>query len=139
MTPGWMPHGMCFLWTSWMITWQVAADLGIALAYFVIPVLLLQLIVVRWQLAGHPIVWWFIAFIALCGLTHLVAILTIWQPMYVAEAVLKTATAIVSLGTVVMLWRVLTRLVRTVDDALDAHDTHAIYELLARVRAKGVR
>lgn len=38
---GFMPHGHCFLWTPSLLRIMALADLGIALAYFVIPLVLI--------------------------------------------------------------------------------------------------
>src|SRR5205085_10424848 len=46
----------------------------------------------------------FAAFIFLCGLTHLVQMVTLWWPIYETQGVLKLATAIVSVATAVMIF-----------------------------------
>ncbi|WP_221048524.1 sensor domain-containing protein [Methylogaea oryzae] len=45
----------------------------------------------------------FAAFIAACGLTHLVNIVTIWTPIYPLQGLLKAVTALISFGTVLFL------------------------------------
>jgi two-component sensor histidine kinase len=53
------------------------------------------------------VVWMFVAFITLCGLTHVMGVLTLWQPAYGVEALVKAATAAVSLVTALALWPLL--------------------------------
>ena len=51
--------------------------------------------------------WLFAAFILLCGTTHWLALFTLWVPAYGLEAVVKVATAVASVGTSIVLWRLL--------------------------------
>jgi len=46
----------------------------------------------------------FAAFILLCGTGHLIELLTIWSPVYRLEAIVKLATAAVSVATAIALW-----------------------------------
>ena len=48
---------------------------------------------------------WFAAFIAACGVTHLMDIWTIWQPTYWASGIIKAVTAAVSVATAALLIR----------------------------------
>jgi PAS domain S-box-containing protein len=58
----------------------------------------------RPDLAYRPVFWLAAAFILLCGATHFISVLTIWVPAYGAEAVVKAATALVSLITAIAVW-----------------------------------
>lgn len=40
MTNGFMPHGYCLKWDGPLLTVMIAANIGIALAYFAIPIAL---------------------------------------------------------------------------------------------------
>ena len=82
---------------------HVLSDLAIALAYFAIPVLLFDVVRQRSDLQFRRIALLFVAFIAACGATHVLAVWTIWVPMYRLEGVAKAATAVFSVGTAAML------------------------------------
>jgi PAS domain S-box-containing protein len=48
--------------------------------------------------------WLFVAFIVACGTTHLVGLVTLWQPVYALQGLIKTATAGLSVTTAFLLW-----------------------------------
>jgi len=99
-----MPHGMCFLWRPDILALHVASDVLIAIAYFAIPAFLFVLSRRRDDLLPRWALHLFIAFILLCGLTHLAAVWVIWKPDYTVEGLVKLATAVVSLTTAVLVW-----------------------------------
>jgi signal transduction histidine kinase len=94
-----MPHGHCFLWQPEILWLHVISDLGVAVAYYSIPVALVYFARERKDLPYKAIFWLFGAFILLCGTTHLVGIWTIWYPNYAFSGIIKAMTAIASLGT----------------------------------------
>jgi hypothetical protein len=51
--------------------------------------------------------WAFALFILACGTTHFFSIYTLWVPDYGAEALVKIATAALSLITAIGLWPLL--------------------------------
>src|SRR5512144_2285553 len=53
----------------------------------------------------------FAAFITACGLTHVAGLVTLWQPYYGAQGLIKAWTAVVSLGTAVAIWPLIPRAV----------------------------
>ena len=53
----------------------------------------------------RPLLFLFATFILLCGATHWLDVLTLWVPVYGLGAVVKAATALVSLFTAIVLWR----------------------------------
>lgn len=106
-----MPHGMCFLWRPDVLWMHVGSDLVIALAYFSIPLGLVYFVRQRGDL-GKEYGWLlrlFAAFILFCGITHLMGIWVLWNPDYVAQGYVKTATALVSLATAIVLWPLIPR------------------------------
>jgi PAS domain S-box-containing protein len=123
---GLTPHGFCLLWEPGLIWTSALADLAVGAAYFTIPVVLVAFVRRRRDVAFQPLFWLFAAFILLCGVTHWLDLVTLWVPAYGAQAVAKAATAIVSMATVVALWRLLPRALalassaelRTANDAL---------------------
>ena len=46
-----------------------------------------------------PIFWLFAAFIVLCGIHHLIHVITFWYPIYALEAIEDWTTGLVSIGT----------------------------------------
>ena len=101
------PHGFCLLWQPGLLWTYALSDAGIALAYFSIPAALAVIARRRRDLVFRPLLWLFAAFILLCGASHWLDVLTLWVPAYLLEAVVKAATAVVSVFTAVVLWRLL--------------------------------
>lgn len=102
-----IPHGHCFMWRDGILWSHILSDAGIALAYFSIPAALALLVIKRRTIRFAPLVALFAVFIIFCGITHIYNIITIWNPVYVAEAFIKVPTAIISLITAAVLLRVL--------------------------------
>jgi light-regulated signal transduction histidine kinase (bacteriophytochrome) len=98
---------MCLLWKPWLMALHVVSDSSIAVAYFSIPFALLYFVRKRRDVDFRPLAIMFAAFILLCGATHLMAVLTLWVPVYVVDGLIKLATALVSIATAVVLWRLL--------------------------------
>lgn len=107
-----MPHGQCILWRPEVLILMVVADALIVLAYMTIPWTLMHFVRRRRDLEFNWIFYLFASFIVLCGLTHAMSILTIWKPIYRAEAVLKLMTGLVSLATAWLLIRLTPTLLR---------------------------
>lgn len=104
---GFMPHGMCYLWRPDILALHVGSDGLIALAYFSIPFTLLHFVRKRIDLEFTWVFLCFAVFIIACGATHLMEIWTIWHPTYWISGWLKALTALASVGTSVMLIRLL--------------------------------
>lgn len=108
-----VPHGYCLLWRPDLVAMHAVSDFVIAAAYFSIPVAILYFARKRPTLPHRWVLWSFGAFIILCGLTHLVGLLTLWHPIYGMQGLVKAVTAIVSLATAIGLWPLLPRLLQT--------------------------
>jgi signal transduction histidine kinase len=92
------------------IPWLHAiSDTMIALAYFSIPLSLVKFVRRRKQLTFRWTFWMLSAFIFLCGTTHILNVVMIWEPVYLIEGIVKLATGIVALITAVALLRFLPR------------------------------
>lgn len=98
-----IPHGHCYFWRPDVLWLTVFSDIGIALAYYSIPLMLIYFVHKRKDVPFHWMFLMFGAFIFLCGTTHLVSVYTIWNPVYRFEGIVKLATAIVSLVTAMAL------------------------------------
>lgn len=103
LTNGFMPHGYCLRWDGPLLTVMIAANIGIALAYFAIPIALRYFVGTKKDLPYPYMFKLFAAFILSCGMTHLAKILTLFQPLYWIEAGLDLLTAIISLLTAFLL------------------------------------
>jgi hypothetical protein len=104
---GYSPHGYCLAWEPGLLFLHIAANALIAVAYFSIPVALLIFVRRRTDLPQKGMVLLFSAFILLCGLTHAISILTMFHPLFGLEGVLKLLTAIVSIWTAIVVFRLL--------------------------------
>lgn len=101
------PHGFCLLWQPGLVWTHVVADAIIAAAYFSIPLVLVALVRRRPDLEFGWVFGCFATFILACGLTHVMAIWTLWQPVYGLEAMVKVVTAAASIATAMALWPLL--------------------------------
>ena len=106
------PHGICLLWEPQLIWLHVVSDALIAMAYFSIPFALAIFVTKRRDLKFGWVYWAFAIFIAACGLTHVLSIVTLWVPVYGIEGLVKAATAIASVFTAGMLWPLLPQLLK---------------------------
>lgn len=99
-----MAHGYCLLWKPWLVVLHAGSDLLIFLAYFAIPIAIWLFLRRRANLELKSIAVLFAAFIFLCGLTHMIQMLTLWWPIYETQGVVKAATAIVSVVTAILIF-----------------------------------
>lgn len=100
-----MPHGHCFFWRPEILWLHVVSDAVTALAYLLIPFALIRLVKARRDLAFDWMFLLFGAFILACGATHILAVVTLWHPIYRLEGIVKLVTAMASLPTALLLWR----------------------------------
>ena len=98
-----IPHGHCYLWQTPLVSLFVVSDALIAIAYFSIPVMLIYFVRKRGDLPFSKIFVMFGAFIVLCGIGHLLDILTLWYPAYWVSGLERAMTALVSCYTALQL------------------------------------
>lgn len=106
-----MPHGMCLLWKPWLVLLWAGSDALIFTSYFAIPLALLKVLRGRREIPHRGIIVLFALFIMLCGITHLLSIVTMWVPIYPIVGFVKLATGIVSMTTAVVLFKLVPALV----------------------------
>jgi hypothetical protein len=94
-------HGHCYLWQTSLVSLHGVSDGLIAIAYFSIPLTLIYFVRHRKDLPFQGIFWLFSAFIVTCGLTHALAIWTLWHPHYWLSGTVKAITALISVITAV--------------------------------------
>ncbi len=109
---GLTPHGFCLLWQPGLLWLHALSDFGTGAAYFSIPFALIAIIRLRPDILYRPLFRLFAAFILLCGAGHWLDLLTLWEPVYGIEGVVKAATAIISIITAGVLWRLLPQALR---------------------------
>lgn len=103
---GLLPHGFCYLWNPLLIWLHGVSDTLIATAYFSIPPTLIYLVRKKKSI---PFDWMFVCFgcfIAACGATHLMEVVTLWTPVYWIAGGVKVITAFASVPTAILLARV---------------------------------
>ncbi len=103
LSSGFMPHGYCLKWDPALLLVLIIGNIGIALAYFLIPLALRFFVGKRKDLPYPYMFKLFAAFILSCGLTHLAKVWTLYHADYWVEAALDLWTALVSLLTAVLL------------------------------------
>ncbi|WP_259071726.1 sensor histidine kinase [Mucilaginibacter sp. X4EP1] len=116
-TSDWPARWHCGNWTDFHGWLYIISDSVIWAAYFAIPLLLFSIVKKRKDIPFLSIFWLFIAFIMLCGTTHLIDALIFWWPVYRLSALVKMATGIVSVITVYALYKTIPAIqkLRTVD------------------------
>lgn len=102
-----VPRYQCMYRETDLIVLHVVSDLLIAFAYFSIPVALIYFVRQRKDIVFHWMFLLFAAFIMLCGTTHVFGIISIWNTYYRLDGLVKLATAFASVGTAVLLWRLI--------------------------------
>jgi signal transduction histidine kinase/CheY-like chemotaxis protein len=106
---GLTPHGFCLLWEPGLIWLHTVADALIGIAYYSIPLALINFVRHRRDIVFGWIFWLFAAFILACGTTHFMSILTLWHPYYWLDGAIKAATALLSVATAIILWPLIPR------------------------------
>ncbi len=102
-TGKYIPHGHCYLWQRDLVGLHIVSDSLIAFAYYSIPLSLLYFVHQRQDLPFRNIFWLFGAFIISCGTTHVMAVWTLWYPVYWLFGILKLITAAISVYTAFIL------------------------------------
>lgn len=106
-TAGLMPHGYCILWKPTLLWTLVGSDLLVAASYFSIPFAIFYLAKKRPDIPHRWLFILFGLFIIACGITHLLDVLVLWQPIYWVNALVKAMTALLSLGTAIIIWLIM--------------------------------
>jgi hypothetical protein len=104
-----MPHVYC-LREPGLVAIHLVSDGIIALSYALIPLAFVLVMRRRRDLAFPWMFSLFGVFILGCGLTHLLAMVTLWHPVYRLDGFIKAITAAASFCTAVLLFRLLPRI-----------------------------
>jgi PAS domain S-box-containing protein len=100
-----MPHGYCYMWNPGLVWLHVISDSLIAVAYFTIPFTLLWFMRKRRDLPFSWMFGLFGVFIVACGATHVMEVWNLWHAEYWLAGLLKAVTAVASVGTAILLAR----------------------------------
>ncbi len=119
-----MPHGMCYAWRPDILWLNVTADAAIAIAYFSIPLALFHFLRKRMDAPFRGVVVMFCIFILACGITHVMSIVIVWNGFYGVQGVLKAITALASIGTAIMLYPYMPKMLalRTPAELAESHE-----------------
>jgi PAS domain S-box-containing protein len=99
-----LPHGYCVAWQPGILWLHLISDAIIAIAYYSIPLALAYFVAARRDLTFKWMFQLFILFIVACGTTHLMSIITLWEPVYWLDGGVKVVTAGASILTAITLW-----------------------------------
>ena len=99
-----MPHGVCYAWRADILWLNLVSDAAIAIAYFSIPFALYHFLRKKLDVPIRGVIIMFSVFIFACGLTHLMGIITVFNGYYGIHGILKAVTAVASIGTAVLLY-----------------------------------
>src|SRR5215204_3185531 len=91
-------HGACLLWKPELIWLNAVSDAMLAGAFFATAFVLGFFVWRRRDVMFRGVFWTFATFAAVCGVTRLLAILTLWVPAYDIEGVTKGFLALISVG-----------------------------------------
>ncbi|MBR1142963.1 ATP-binding protein [Bradyrhizobium sp. AUGA SZCCT0431] len=90
------PHGACLLWKPELIWLNAVSDAMLAGAFFATAFVLGFFVWRRRDVMFRSVFWTFAIFAAVCGVTRLLSILTLWVPAYGIEAFTKGVLALIS-------------------------------------------
>lgn len=112
-TDEWPPRWHCGIWTSFHGWLFILSDLSIWIAYFLIPLIILNYLGKKKNgIKFQGVYLLFAAFILLCGITHALDAMMFWIPMYRLNALVRFFTGVVSLLTVYYLIKILPQVFR---------------------------
>lgn len=106
-TENFISRAQAYQWDPGLIRLHLVSDFLVAAAYFTIPFTLVYFVRKRRDL---PFDWMFVCFgvfIAACGLTHVMSIITLWKPYYWLAGFVKATSAVASVPTAILLIRLI--------------------------------
>lgn len=107
-TPGaFEAHNSHFYQDTALMWALIVSNVLIFLAYTIIPVALFMFMRRRKDLVFKKVFLLFALFIIMCGIHHIVHVLTFWYPIYYMQALVDVITAIVSVLTAIALFPIL--------------------------------
>ena len=93
------PHGACLSWQPGLIWLNAVSDAMVAVAFFATAFVLgFYVWRRRREVMFRGVFWAFAIFTAVCGVTRLLSILTLWMPAYDIEGLTKGVLALISVA-----------------------------------------
>ncbi len=104
---GYQPHAVCLLYDPGIIVAEVVSNLGVAVAYYVIPFAIWRFLRRLPALPFRSVGLMFLLFILACGTSHVTRVLTLFVGgwTYWLDAAVCSVTLVASLGTALGLAR----------------------------------
>ena len=99
-----LPHGFCINWSPTILWTNVISNAVVAIAYFSIPVFLGFIAYKRQDFNFRLALFLFSTFIIACGISHVMAVIMIWKPIYIIDNWVMVTTALLSAGTAIFFW-----------------------------------
>ena len=135
-----VPRRQCMNFEPDVIWLHIVSDSIIALSYYTIPFALIYFVKRRKDLAFNWMFLSFAIFILACGTTHVMSVIAIWHPYYRLDGIIKAITALVSIGTAIMIWPLIPKAL-AIPSSLALHESntalqHMKDELEQRVQAR---
>jgi signal transduction histidine kinase len=97
-----MPHGHCYLWNPGLVWLHLVSDAIVGAVYATLAFLLYRL-VRRVHVPHRALLVSAGVFLGACGLTHLMEVVTLWDPLYWVAGGVKAVTAVASVATLLLL------------------------------------
>lgn len=126
-----LPHEVCYVQQPKLIWLHVISDLLIGVAYVCISSTLAYLVYRASK--DIPFHWVFLAFglfIVSCGFTHFMEVIVVWHPLYWLSGYIKVITAASSVATAVVLFPLVPKIFRLIDNAREGEQRRLEIERL---------
>lgn len=130
-----LPHAFCLSASQPLLRLHLISGALVAVAYLLIPLAMLNFVRKRKDVPFGWVAWVFGAFILACGVTHALDIWTLYYPVYWYAGVAKAFTAVISLGTAWLVWK-LTPLALQLPSAAQLRESNAALEAEIVLRRK---
>lgn len=112
-TSHWPPRWKCGYWSDFHGWLYIISDLVIWLAYFLIPLIIINYFnTKKTSIRFQSVYLLFAAFILLCGTTHFLDAMMFWIPVYRLNGLIRLLTAIASMLTVYQLIKILPQITK---------------------------
>ena len=102
-----LPHGLCLSWRSDVVALMVISELMIGACYLSVAASLAVFARRRPDFPYPGIMMLFAMVFALCGLSHVVDVLTLWLPWYGLQALFNMAVALLALPAAWKMWQLI--------------------------------
>jgi len=100
------PHVVSLFWSPGLFWLRAISSSLIALAFFLMPAVLAQIVRRRKDIYFGSIFPWFSTFLVACGIARLMDVVTLWYPVYWVSGWLNAVTAAISAIALVVLIRI---------------------------------